>query len=317
MVEIVERVLEKADRKACWLVGVSGGRDSIALLEMLVRAGFSSLVIVHVNHMLRGEESDKDEVFVRELAARCGVAFYSESVDVQLRMTEEGKGLELAAREARHGVYANALQKYDAEGVLLGHHADDQAETVLYNVLRGSNGLKGIREDSRVNVGGVELRIFRPMLRVRRAEIDSYVAKYEIEYREDASNSQAVTARNRIRNEVVPLLTDIMQREVVPNINAAAEVSLELSDYLATEVKLEKYLDPQGRVFVPAVRELPPVLQQSVLFQFLKSQRVEDVSRSLVSQAIELCNPEAAAKINLPGGDWLRRKEQRLFIERG
>lgn len=315
MIQRIKHLLERVNPTQTWLVGVSGGRDSIVLVEVLVRLGFSHLVIVHVNHRLRGEESQQDERFVEELAARCGIAFYSESIDVVALMESQKKGIELAAREVRHAVYARALVKYKAEGVLLGHHADDQAETVLYNLLRGSNGLKGIRYENTLSVDGVELKLVRPLLELRRSEIDDYVEKYELEFREDASNAESFTARNRIRSEVIPLLNDIMQREVIPQINTAAEVSMDVSDYFQREIDLKVYLDPQGRIYLPALLELDPVLQQVVIFQYLKLQDVPHVSRSLVTECLALSDIESAAKCNLPGGRWFRRKEQRLFVD--
>ncbi|MFC4995142.1 tRNA lysidine(34) synthetase TilS [Rubritalea tangerina] len=315
MVERIQKLLARVDRRDRWLVGVSGGRDSIALMELLVRAGFSDLVVVHVNHQLRGGESDSDARFVEELAGRCGIPFYQEAVDVKGRMEAEKKGIELVAREVRHEVYARALVAYEAKGVLLGHHADDQAETVLYNLLRGSNGLKGIRFENIVNIDGVSMRLVRPLLEIRRSEIDDYIARYEIEYREDASNAEAFTARNRIRHEVMPLLVDIMQREVVPSINAAAEVSREQGDFLAKELEMDQLLDPQGRIFLPAFKELDFVLQQSVIFHYLKRHGVPDLSRDLVARCVALKDTDVGAKCNLPGGRWMRRKEQRLFIQ--
>ena len=232
MVKKIQHLLERFDTGQAWLVGVSGGRDSVVLLDVLVRAGFSSLVVVHVNHQLRAAASDGDAQFVAKLAQRYGLDFYSESVDVIALMEEEKKGVELIAREVRHTAYSRALLKYSAAGIMLGHHADDQAETVLYNLLRGSNGLKGIRFENSLDVEGVALKLVRPLLEVRRSEIDAYIESQKLEYREDASNAEAFTVRNRMRHEVMPLLKKIMQREVVASINGAAEVSMEQSDFL-------------------------------------------------------------------------------------
>ncbi|MFC5049749.1 tRNA lysidine(34) synthetase TilS [Rubritalea spongiae] len=316
MIDLLQDQLAHIDADQTWLVGVSGGRDSVCLLDLLVRAGFSNLVVVHVNHQLRGEESAGDAKFVEQLARHHGVDFYSESVDVQQLASIQQKGLELAARETRHEVFAQAMAKYDAAGVLLGHHADDQAETVLYNLLRGSNGLKGMRFENAVKVSGISLMFLRPMLTIRRSDIDAYVNEHGLAYREDASNAEGFTARNRLRKEVMPLLTDIMKREVVPQINTAAESSMEQADFFTNEVSLESFLDPQGRVFLPALSEAHIALQQSILFQYLKVQGVPELSRSVVMSGLEICDSSAPAKVNLPGGNWLRRKEQRLFVQR-
>ncbi|MFT5881962.1 MAG: tRNA(Ile)-lysidine synthase [Crocinitomicaceae bacterium] len=315
MVKKIQDLLARIDTNQSWLVGVSGGRDSVVLLDVLVQAGLTNLVVVHVNHQLRAEASDGDAEFVEQLAQKHGLAFYSDAVDVIAMAESEKKGLELAAREARHGVFVRALEKYSAAGILLGHHADDQAETVLFNLLRGSNGLKGIRVENIVTVDECVLRIVRPLLEVRRSEINDYVKSHGIEYREDTSNAEAFTARNRIRHEVMPLLVEIMRREVVPAVNGAAEVSMEQSDYLDSEVVLEQFLDPQGRLFLPALHELDLVLQQAVMFQFLKAKQVPDLSRSLIVECLVVCDTGEAAKCNLPGGRWLRRKEQRVFIQ--
>lgn len=316
MIETIQHQLERIDPNQAWLVGVSGGRDSVCLLDVLVRANFSRLVVVHVNHNLRGEESAGDAQFVEQLASQYGLAFYSESIDVQQLADAQQKGLELAAREVRHTVFARAQAKFSAAGVLLGHHADDQAETVLFNLLRGSNGLKGMSFENSIEVDGGMLRIVRLLLDVRREEIDTYIEAHGVSYREDASNAEGFTARNRIRNEVMPLLKDVMQREVVPNVNAAAEVSMELSDYFASEIDFETLLDPQGRIFLPAFKAMNPVLQQSALFQYLVSQEIPELSRSLILECLKLCDLDSSAKVNLPGGQWLRRKEQRIFVQR-
>lgn len=310
----IKQYLESIDTHGTWLVGVSGGRDSVVLLDALLKCGLRNLVVVHVNHQLRGEISDGDAAFVKNLTESYGLQCHSERVNVGELALEQKKGLELAAREVRHAVFARAMVRHSAAGVFLGHHADDQAETVLYNLMRGSNGLKGIRSENSMKVGDLELKILRPMLDVRRSEIDAYIKEHELDFREDATNKDPFTARNRIRNEVMPLLQEIMQREVVPAINSAANVSLSQSDYIVTQSDYQSTLDPQGRLFLPALVKSPPVIQEALLMRYLKEQEVSDLSRSLVLRCLELCDINNPAKVNLPGGRWLRRKEQRLFI---
>lgn len=296
------------------LVGVSGGRDSVVLLDALVKSDFTNLIVVHVNHQLRGEISDGDEAFAKELAQSYGLEFYSERVDVGTLAHEQKKGLELAAREARQAVFARAAQKHSAPTIFLGHHADDHAETVLYNLMRGSNGLKGISFENSMQMGEVTLKVIRPLLSRRRSEIDDYVAEYRLDFREDATNQDPFTARNRIRKEVMPLLQEIMQREVVPAINSAAAVSLEQSDYIQAQCDYQSALDPQGRLYLPALNNTATIIQEAILMRYLKEQKVPDLSRALVLRCLALCDTATPAKANLPGGRWLRRKERRLFI---
>lgn len=314
MLVIVKNFLSSLSPTQRYLVGVSGGRDSVALLDTLLKSGLRNLVVVHVNHQLRGEVSDGDETFVKTLAESYGLPCHSERVNVGELAQKQQQGLELVAREVRHAVFARAMEKHPAAGIFLGHHADDQAETVLFNLLRGSNGLKGIRAENSVKVGELELKMFRPMLGIRRSEVDSYIAEHKLEFREDATNQDPFTARNRMRNEVMPLLKEIMQREVVPAINSAAAVSLEQSGYIQAQCDYQSALDPQGRLYLPALAAAATIIQEAILMRYLKEQKVPDLSRALVLRCLALCDTSGPAKVNLPGGRWLRRKERRLFV---
>lgn len=300
-----------------WLVAVSGGRDSVVLLDALLREGVKNLVVVHVNHCLRGGESDGDERFVADLADKLGLEFFLERVDVKAVVDLEGKGLELAAREARHVAYARGITLYGCEGVLLGHHADDQAETVLFNLLRGSDGLKGMKLESYLTIEPAILRLYRPMLGVRRALIDHYVQEYGLEYREDATNAEPFTPRNRMRHEVLPLLAEVMGREVVPAINNAWDACHQLDDFLDSQINYHEMLDPQGRVFLPLLESQHEAVKGRVIHWFLKRHGVQDLSRDVIARCVALCDVHGAAKVNLPGGVWMRRKEKRLFVEAG
>jgi tRNA(Ile)-lysidine synthetase-like protein len=144
----------------------------VALLHLLVEAGFQKLVVCHLDHRLRGRASTEDAKFVRRLAEKLGLQCEIGRVDVRLRMKERCESLETAARHARHGFFAECAAKHRCRQVLLAHHSDDQAETVLWNLLRGSHGLKGMREEQTISVGGTKLRLSRPLLGLRRAELD-------------------------------------------------------------------------------------------------------------------------------------------------
>lgn len=288
----------------------------MCLLDVLMNLGFQNLVVVHVNHSLRGDEADADESFVRQRAEDLGLQFHCKRVDVSALMEERSWGLEKAAREARHQVFADAQQRYDAAGVLLAHHADDQAETALYNLLRGSHGLKAMQPESHIKVQGIDLQLYRPMLGVRRDEISAYMQERALVFREDPSNAEAITARNRLRNEVMPLLGEIMQRDVVPMINASTAASLEMQGFIEAQgASLLECLDPQGRLFLPKLRSLSKLEQHNMLYQFLQRSGVKDVSRGTLGLCMGIIDPKSPHRTNLPGGGWLRRKEQRLFVE--
>lgn len=311
----IEWLENAADKR--WLVAVSGGRDSVALLHACVSderlMGSNSLVVCHVNHGLRGAESDGDEELVRELAAGYGVEVFVERVDVAERVEVEKKSIELAAREARHEVFSRACEEYGCDGVLLGHHADDQVETVIYNLLRGSAGLRGMQGVS--VLGG--LTLVRPLLGVRRSEVDVYVAEHGLIFREDATNAEAFAVRNRVRNEVMPLLKDVMGRDVGSAVLKSLAHAEENEQFIEETFDYGSMLDPQGRLHLPSLREVPRVIQRRIMHRYLVENEVGNITYDLVEAGVGLLDLENAAKINLPGGKFLRRKEGRVFIERG
>lgn len=188
------------------VVAVSGGADSVALLDYLASRQDLSLhlVVAHLNHSLRGEESDGDEEFVRYLAAGYGVRCECRRTDIASLARERGESLEEAGREARYRFFAEVAGEVGAIATAIAHHMDDQAETVLLRLIRGS-GPAGLRGMSHRSADG---RYIRPLLEVSRAEIEEYVAARKLRYRTDSSNSDSSFMRNRIRNELIPYLRD-------------------------------------------------------------------------------------------------------------
>ena len=308
--------LAGASRSARWLVGVSGGVDSVAMLHQLVDAGFRKLVVCHLNHRLRGRASTEDARFVARLAAKLGLACEIGRAEVRRRLKDKSESLETAARNARHEFFAQCAKKHRCRRVLLAHHADDQAETVLWNLLRGSHGLKGMRKEQTLTVDGTELRIYRPMLDQRHSILVDWLKVRRLPWREDASNAEAVAVRNRLRNEVFPLLAEISGRDpIVPFIRATADFTgfEELENEALGRANL---LDPQGRLHLPALRKLTPAMQRAALRKFLVDQNIPAIDRALLDRAIGLLDLARASSINLPGGGKLRRREGRLWVER-
>ncbi|HEX9079915.1 MAG TPA: tRNA lysidine(34) synthetase TilS [Desulfuromonadaceae bacterium] len=185
------------------IVGVSGGADSTALLELLGDLpGFAPrLVAAHLNHCLRGRHSDEDEEFCRSLAVRHAIPFESRRTDVAELAGRQGLNLEDAGRRARIDFFEEVRETWGAPVVALGHHADDQAETVLMRLLRGA-GADGLAGMAYRNARGY----IRPLLEISRAEIEGFLTERGICWREDASNRDLSFLRNRIRHELLPLL---------------------------------------------------------------------------------------------------------------
>jgi tRNA(Ile)-lysidine synthase len=183
------------------LVAVSGGADSVALLRGLCEGCRDGLTVAHFNHRLRGAESDADEAFVRELAGRLGVAVRVGSIDV----AAAGGNLEATARRLRYGWLAEAAAEVGAGWVATGHTADDQAETVLHRLIRGT-GLQGLRGVAAERPVSDFVRLVRPLLGITRADVLAYLADLGQPYRTDATNADPAFTRTRIRHELLPLL---------------------------------------------------------------------------------------------------------------
>lgn len=208
---LVSRVAQVIHRQSLFnsgdtlVVAVSGGADSTALLDILANLpdyNFN-LIIAHLNHCLRGAESDADEEFCRELAVRYSAVFENRRIDVAKMAEEQRLNLEDAGRRARIDFFDAIRLKYSAAAVVLAHHADDQAETVLQRLLRGAgmNGLSGMTY--RNDRGYVRL-----LLEVTRVEIEQYLRKQGLSWRDDASNRDTIYLRNRIRHQLLPLLEE-------------------------------------------------------------------------------------------------------------
>lgn len=308
--------LTVASPRKRWLVGVSGGADSVALLHLLARHGFTRLVVCHLDHRLRGRASTGDARFVLKLADSLGFPCESGADDISARMRLSSESMETAARNARHEFFALAARKHKCRRLLLAHHADDQAETVLWNLLRGSHGLRGMRPDQKIIVAsGFTLEIHRPLLGVRRGELVSWLKSQDLMWREDATNSQPVAIRNRLRNEAIPLLDEISGRDSVAALARGAADTMDQEALESWALEKAKVLDPQDRLHVPVLKTLPVALRRIALRKFLIDHGVAHPERDLIDRALEMLEPGSAASVNLPSGRRLRRREARLWVE--
>lgn len=188
------------------LCALSGGRDSVYLLYRLLEwreQGRLRVSAAHFNHRLRGEESQRDEVFVRGLCHDLNVPLYTGEADVSAYAREQGVGVEEAARSLRYAFLERTQQEIGADRIATAHHAEDQAETMLLNLVRGA-GTKGL--------GGIPPKrgaIVRPLLLTTRREIDEYLNRKGCTYVEDSTNSQDICTRNILRHRVMPVLQEL------------------------------------------------------------------------------------------------------------
>ncbi|MFY7818490.1 MAG: tRNA lysidine(34) synthetase TilS [Akkermansiaceae bacterium] len=295
------------------LVGVSGGADSVALLHLLLAAGVKHLVVCHVDHRLRGRESTADAAFVKKLCQKLHLPFFSTRIDVGTIAAERGQSLETSARQVRYEFFARIAKQHRCPRLVLAHHADDQAETLLWNLVRGSHGLKGMRQVQRMALADGEFDIIRPLLTARRFELREYLIENQIAWREDASNAEPFATRNRMRNEVIPLLCDVARRDITPLVLQQLESDADRERLESWALEKIQALDPQGRLHVPVMKTLPPAMQRLVFRDFLVLHQTNSISRDLLDRCLLLLSDATIHSINLPGGNYLRRKAGRII----
>jgi len=299
---------------ARYLIGVSGGRDSIALLHWLVNLGYDRLIVCHLNHQLRGQSSDADARFVQKLAAKYQVGFELGAANVRALARKKKMSLETAAREARYSFFSKAAKRRRCHKIFLAHHADDLVETFLLNLIRGAGltGLGGMRDVSSRQIHGVDLTILRPLLSIWRSDIDKYVRECHLRFREDATNKNLAPTRNRIRNRIIPYLEKILDRNIRQNLWRTATIAAEEENWLDKEVPDLTNVD----LSVPKLRALPVALQRRAILKWLRVQNISGVGFEVIERVRLLLDPNVrTAKVNLPQDRHARRRAKTIFIE--
>jgi tRNA(Ile)-lysidine synthase len=297
-----------------YLIGVSGGRDSVALLHSLIDLGYKNLIVCHLDHQLRGRSSAADARFVEKLAARYDVDLAIESANV--RALAKKLSIETAAREARYSFFAKVAKRRKCRTIFLAHHADDLVETFLINLFRGagSTGLSGMREATTRRVDNVDLIIVRPLLGVWRNDIDKYVRKHRLKFREDASNKSLAPLRNRVRRRVVPYLENTLGRNIRQNIWRTATIMAEEENFF--ETLLPERLSGLTALAVEPLRKMSLAVQRRMLHKWLRAADVADIGFDLVERVRALLDvTNRVAKTNLPQDRHVRRRAGQIFIE--
>jgi len=301
------------------VVAFSGGADSMALVDILASLPDFPLkiVVAHLNHCLRGDESEGDELFVRNVAEKYALPVEIARADVKAAAAEQGLSLEEAGRNARHSFFLEIAEKQSAVAVVLGHHKDDQAETVLMRLIRGAagSGLTGMQPRTAGNI------FMRPLLCLNRTEIEGYLRKGSLQWREDSSNSDIKFLRNRIRHELLPLLKSY-NHEMAENLNRMAQAlgaDEELLDALVERAlpQIVSTFPEEIRMDLELLRrELPALrkrLYRKVHFMLrgdlrrISSRNLADIDRLATGR-------KGSGKISLPSGVQVIRKYEAMII---
>ena len=233
------------------ILGVSGGPDSIAMLNILndikndknLHMNFD-IIVAHVNHMIR-EEAIDDQRFVENFCKKIGVSFYAKSIDVQKIANNKKIGTEEAGRNARYEFFDEILEKENANKIAIAHNKNDKIETIIMNMLRGSGiaGLKGI-EPIKNN------KYIRPLIECERFEIEEYCAKNGIEPRIDRTNFENVYTRNKVRNIVIPFIKQEFNPNIIQTMDRLSDLVKEEDEYLEklVETKYNDYVEKEDKV---------------------------------------------------------------------
>ncbi len=305
------------------LVAVSGGPDSIALVHLIYRlaAEFSLRpAIAHLNHCLRGSDSDRDAQFVTETARQLNLPIYAQSEDVRSFQKRRRLSLEEAARMVRYRFYNTVAEEYGFNKIALGHHSDDNAELVLMNLMRGSGhlGLSGIAPVR----GG---KIVRPLIRLRRSEIVDYLDEKKLPYITDASNTDPAFIRNKIRHQLMPVLQTDYNPKIIEALNRLGEIIQAEEKWIAATLEpvFEQCVafrtDDKINLSVPVFNQLAKAVKRRIVRRSILSIKkdLRRITLEHVDAILRLIekgrNP---GRLNLPDGIVVSRNNAELSFQK-
>ncbi len=288
----------------CVIVGVSGGADSICLLWMLAdmqkEMGFR-VVAVHVNHGLRGVEADADEMYVKKFCEQLGIPCETYRADVELISKKWKQSTEEAGREVRRTCFEETLEKHHGTKIALAHHQNDNAETFMLNLARGT-GLRGLGGISPVNG-----KVIRPLLCLKREEIEDFLKEEGIPYCNDCTNQSDGYTRNRIRNHTIPYLREQVNPKVIEHMNETMEQIRQVQEFLEEQVEVywEKGVVNEGPgyliledIYLQTPEAIKPLLLKKVLIAVCGKEK--DLESVHVKQLQELLQRQVGRKVDLP-----------------
>ena len=280
------------------LVGFSGGADSVSLLFALKKLGYNVLAL-HVEHGIRGEESLQDALFTKNFCKEHNISFYVEHINVPEFAKNNGFSLETAARIERHRIFNEYSKKFSCP-VALAHNKNDQAETVLMHLLRGSglNGLTGMKY--------VSNNVIRPLLDVSRDEIEVFNAKNNLSFVTDSTNLSNDYTRNKIRNKVIPYLNEILGINCTDNITECASILGEYNRYIALVTKEyeDKYVTKNKNDVTLEIADIPRIVFIELIKRCLEiiNGNIVDIEKIHLNNVYDLANKESGKEIHLPYG---------------
>lgn len=302
------------------LAGVSGGADSVCLLMVLLelqkRMKFE-IQVVHVEHGIRGQESLQDAEYVRKLCEQYQVPFLCVSCDIPQMARERKLSTEEAGRLARYEIFEETAREWAADHIAVAHNKNDQAETILWNLARGSglDGAAGIRP--------VRGKIIRPLLECGREEIEAYLRQKGIVWREDATNQGLDYTRNIIRNQILPEMAEKLNEKTADHLAVFGTEMRRTEEFLQRLLKTacEKMTEIQPgkvRIEIASFLREDVFLRERVIRTCLKEAgcSLKDMRREHVERVVKLAEMQSGRRVELPGGWEARRSFEYLTVEK-
>ncbi len=286
------------------LVGLSGGPDSVCMLNLLCSIRDEEKIEVaaaHINHMLRGEEADKDEEYSKRLCESLGVRFFSKRIDINKYALETGKSSELAGREARYDFFDEIINKINFNKIATAHNANDQAETILMRIMRGT-GLEGL--------GGIpverEGKYIRPILFMKREEVEQYCKENNLNPHIDATNLERIYSRNKVRLDILPYMKNNFNPNIVETINRMALLLQDDNEFIEGEVNKaykDNCFERENSIFISKNlfnihSAIVTRVIRKALFAINKSNY--DMEMKNIEDIIELSNLGTNKRVDLP-----------------
>ena len=325
-------MLDAGDR---WLLAVSGGPDSMAMMHSLIALAEAGLIdlaymhVAHLNHRLRGLESDADAEFVSKQAAGLKLECTVGTIDIGRAAKQSGESIETAARQGRYRFLAETAERFNCNKIATAHNADDNIETILHRVIRGTGikGLAGIPAVRRFTEAGGEtdLHLVRPMLSVRRQEIEQFLSSRNIESQLDSSNLSQQYMRNRIRGELLPLLKEKYNPNVHASLLRLGAVAQGLSEILIEDVAADladvliSRQDDRVVLDATAMTNKPRIRQAQIVRHILDILQVpqQNIGYRQISLVLDMVgDPNRQKTIELPYRLKVSRKEEQLIFEK-
>lgn len=302
------------------VIGVSGGPDSMTLLNVLInlkqKLGISKIVVATVNHMIR-EEAEEETKFVENFCESHGIEFYLKKVDVQEEAKSKKTSTELAGRNARYDFFEEVLKKTGSNKIATAHNLNDNVETVLMNILRGSgiSGLKGI-EISRKETN---IEYIRPIRECERQEIEKYCEEQNLDPRIDKTNFESIYNRNKIRNEIIPYLKKEFNPNVLEGINRLSDIAREEEEYfdkvIAKEYEELKIGENEKEVILDLkeFNKLEKVIKSRIILYTINKTNgnVQGIGKIHIEDIIKLCENNIGNKYLTPN------KNIKIFVKKG